>query len=331
MTARIEEVQVERFRNVGIDIGGTAIKIAIVWNDGQVARSRQIPTLVEAGPQAAIGRALDCVHGLLREEGADATALRAVGVDSAGIIDHERKLVLDAPNLRAWERHPLAAAIGAALGLPVFLENDVNAMAWGEFRCGAGRGVRHLLCLTLGTGVGGALVLDGRLYRGANGAAGEFGHVTLDRHGPRCACGSTGCLERFVGTAGILERALELLGRDQRPSRLRAVPAADLTPLAIAQAATRGDAVAAEVLEETGRWLGTGLASLANALDPERIVIGGGVARAGEAILGPARRTLRERAMSIPGSRVEVVPAQLGNDAAVVGAALLAVEHVLQS
>lgn len=321
----------ERFRTLGIDIGGTAIKIAVVWSDGEVVRSCQIPTLVEAGPRAAVGRAIDCVHGLLRDEGVEAAALRAVGIDSAGIIDHERKLVIDAPNLRSWERHPLATEIGAALGLPVHLENDVNAMAWGEYRCGAGRGVRHLLCLTLGTGVGGALVLDGRLYRGVDGAAGEFGHMSLDRHGPPCACGSTGCLERFVGTAGILERALDWLGRDGRPSRLRAVPPAELTPLAIGQAASQGDAVATEVLEETGRWLGTGLANLANALNPERIVIGGGVAQAGEAILGPARRTLRERAMSIPGSRVEVVPAVLGNDAAVVGAALLAVRHVLPS
>jgi glucokinase len=250
--------------------------------------------------------------------------MRALGLDSAGIVDGARNLVLDAPNLRSWERFPLAERLGAVYELPAFLENDVNAMAWGEWHCGAGRGARHMLCLTLGTGVGGGLVLDGQLYRGATGAAGEFGHMVVERDGPRCGCGSFGCLEAYLGARYITARAAVYLERDARPSPLRAMPAEARTPRVLSEAASAGDAIARAVLEETGVWLGVGLASAINLLNPERIVVGGGVARAGDLILDPARRTMRERAMSVPAEAAEVVPAALGNDAAVVGAALLA-------
>ncbi len=318
----------DTFRTIGVDIGGTAIKIAVVWSDGRVVESREIPTEGDAGPEAAAGRILACVDMLRREHGLEAGEMRALGIDSAGIIDGANNLVLDAPNLRTWERYPLAARLGAALGVPAFLENDVNAMAYGEWHCGAGRGTRHLLCLTLGTGVGGGLVLDGKLYRGARGAAGEIGHMSIEADGPQCACGNWGCLERYVGAQFIVARAVEMLGRDTRPSVLRAVAAETLSPRLISEAAGDGDAVAIEVLDATGRWLGVALANLANLLNPERIVVGGGIARAGDLLLGPARRTLRERAMSVPAETAEVVTAALGNNAAVVGAALLAVARL---
>ena len=314
----------QAFRTIGIDIGGTAIKIAVVWNDGRVVESRQIPTQADAGPEAAQARILACIAALQQAHGLESAAMRALGMDSAGIIDSSNNLVLDAPNLRSWQRYPLAARLGAALGVPAFLENDVNAMAYGEWHCGAGRGVRDLLCLTLGTGVGGGLVLNGELYRGAGGAAGEVGHMSLDRNGPRCACGNFGCLERYVGAQYIVARAQAMLERDPRSSSLRDVASNLITPLVISQAAAAGDGIAAAVWEETGIWLGVALASLVNVLNPERIVIGGGVARAGELLLAPARRTILERAMALPAARAEVVTAALGNDAAVVGAAMLA-------
>jgi glucokinase len=321
----------DAFRTVGIDIGGTAIKIAVLWNDGRVVTARQIPTHPDAGPERAVERLLVTVRELMAGEGLEPGEMRAVGMDSAGIVDGVRNLVLDAPNLRSWERYPVAERLGAALGLPVFLENDVNAMAYGEWSCGAGRGTRHLLCLTLGTGVGGGLILDGKLYRGSSGAAGEVGHVSVQRDGPRCPCGSYGCLERYIGAGYIVERALLRLQRDNTPSSLRGVLPEEMTPLVISRAAAQGDELAAEVLEETGIWLGVALAGLVNVLNPERIVVGGGVAQAGEWILGPARRSLRERAMSLPGEAAEIVPAALGNDASVVGAALLGLERVRES
>jgi glucokinase len=313
---------------VGIDIGGTAMKIALVRADGSIACNTQIPTHVAAGAAAAVPRIVAAVRALGREAGLAPEALQAAGIASAGIIDFENQLVLDAPNLRVWERHPLAQEVGRGLGVPFRLENDVNAMAYGEWRCGAGRGARHLLCVTLGTGVGGGLVLDGTLYRGACGAAGEVGHITVNRDGPACRCGSTGCLERYVGSRYIVERAAHFLQRDARPSVLRGMAPVDISARRIATAAGDGDALARAVLAETGQWLGVGLASLANVLNPERIVVGGGVAAAGDWILEPARTTLRQRAMSIPGTAARVVPAALGNHAAVVGAALLALARV---
>jgi glucokinase len=309
---------------LGIDIGGTNVKLALVARDGGTLGARSIPTEAAQGPGPAMDRIAVAARRLLAEHG----PARALGVASAGIVDHAGGLVLDAPNLRGWERVPFAAQLGAALDLPVQLENDVNAMAFAEWSCGAGRGARHLLCLTLGTGVGGGLVLNGKLYRGAAGAAGEAGHTPVESSGPRCPCGSTGCLERFVGAAGIVEHARARLATETRPSPLRRLTGESLTPQAISDAADGGDPLAQEILADIGAWLGVGLAGFANLLNPERIVVGGGIAAAGDWILGPARRVLRERAMSVPGAGVEVVRAALGNEASLVGAALLAWEPV---
>ena len=251
--------------------------------------------------------------------------MRALGVDSAGIVDRERNLVLDAPNLRGWERWPLADRLSDALGLPAFLENDVHAMTYGEWRCGAGRGVRHLLCLTLGTGVGGGLVLDGALYRGAHGAGGEVGHVTVQRDGIACPCGAPAAWSatwrashrpKNFGLPGA-RSAGERAARDPRSHARRTW----------GEAAAAGDALAAAVLAETGAW--PGWARQPGECPRSRAHhLGGGIARAGEPLLEPARRTLRERAMSVPAEKVEVVTAALGNRASVVGAALLALERV---
>jgi len=315
-----------RFRTAGVDVGGTNLKVALLWSDGTVIAARQIPTHAEAGPEQGCRRIIETLQALAQEHGHGAEDLGAIGVDSAGLVDHEHNLVLDSPNLRGWERFPLAERIGAAFGAPVQLENDVNAMAYGEWRLGAGRGTRHMLCLALGTGVGGGLILDGRLYRGAHGAAAELGHTTLDLHGPQCSCPNVGCLERHIGAEYIATRAREKLAASERPSRLRDLPAAAITPRSISEAAAGGDELAAEVWTEVGTLLGQGLVSLVNIFDPERVVIGGGVAKAGERLFEPARRVVRARAMSLA-ARTEIVPAALGDDAGLVGATLLAVER----
>ena len=318
----------ERFRTIGIDIGGTNIKIAALWSDGTLLQSAQIPTEAQDGPDAALVRLLDAVSNLMQSQGISPEEMRAIGVDSAGIVDPATNRVVDSPNLRFWENFPLAERLQERYGVPVFLENDVNAMAYGEWRCGAGRGTQNMVALTLGTGVGGGLILNGQLYRGAHGAAAEIGHMTLDVHGPRCSCPNIGCLERHVGAAWITERAIHKIGSDERPSALRGLPAEQLTPHSLSVAADAGDGIAADVLRETGELLGFGLVSVVNIFDPERVVIGGGVARAGKRLLDPAWRIVQRHAMSIPARNVRLVQAELGNDAAIVGAALLAMERV---
>ena len=316
----------ERFHTAGVDVGGTNLKIAVLWNDGTVIAARSIPTRAASGPEQGCERIVETLRSLLVSARIEPATLRAIGVDSAGLVDTRQNIVLDSPNLRGWERFPLAARLGAAFGVPACLENDVNAMAYGEWRLGAGRGTRHMLCLALGTGVGGGLILDGQLYRGAHGAAGELGHTTLDLHGPQCSCPNVGCLERHIGAEYIVARARAKLEGSPRPSLLRDVGADALTPGRLSEAAAAGDAVAAETLAEVGTLLGQGLVSLVNIFDPERVVIGGGVAKAGDRLLEPARRVVRAHAMSVPAA-VEIVPAQLGDDAGLVGAMLLAVER----
>ena len=314
----------QQHRTIGVDIGGTNIKIGTLRHDGTVLASEHIPTRADAGPEQAVRRLADVLRRRMQEQQIELRELRALGVASAGLVDPERNVVVNSPNLRSWEMFPLAERLQEVTGADVHVENDVNAMAYAEWRCGAGRGTRNLVCLTLGTGVGGGLVLDGRLYRGARGAAGEVGHMSVDVDGPACTCPSRGCLERFVGTAGILERAVRKLAADARPSRLRG---GDLDPQRVSAAAEAGDALAAEVLQETGELLGMGLVNLVHIFNPERIVVGGGVAQAGSRLLDPARAMIRRHAMTLPGSMVSVVPAELGNDAPLVGAALLALQR----
>ena len=317
----------QRFRTVGIDIGGTNTKIATLWSDGEVLQATQIRTQADDGPAAAMPRLIAAVETLLRESDMPVAELRTIGVDSAGIIDPQTNRVVDSPNLRKWEGFALCEALSEHFDATVTLENDVNAMAYGEWRCGAGRGTRNMVAMTLGTGVGGGLILDGRLYRGAHGAAAEIGHMTLDLHGEACSCPNLGCFERHLGAAWIVERAIAHIGADPRPSALRGLPAEKLDPRSLSVAADSGDAIAAEVLEEVGEILGFGLVSIANIFDPERIVIGGGVARAGKRLFKPAEAVLRQRAMSIPAQNVRLVPAELGDEAALIGASLLAIER----
>jgi glucokinase len=243
-------------------------------------------------------------------------------------VDPVENQVVDSPNLRRWEGFPLAQRLEAAFRVPTFLENDVNSMAYGEWKRGAGRGTRHMLCLALGTGVGGGIILDGKLYRGARGAAGELGHTTLDMHGPHCSCPNVGCLERHIGSESIVAMARQKLAASTSPSPLRDLGDDDLTPGALDRAAEAGDSLAAQVFEDVGALLGQGLVSLVNVFDPERVVLGGGVMKAGAKLLEPARRVVRARAMSVPARYVEIVPAELGDDAALIGATLLAAERV---
>jgi glucokinase len=205
--------------------------------------------------------------------------------------------------------------------VPAVVENDANAAAYGEWRAGAGRGLSSFVCLTLGTGVGGGIVLGGSLYRGATGFAGEIGPAVICADGPPCACGNRGCLEALIGARAIVRRARELYGAS---GGARAEPAAGRSPEELARAAARGDEVAARVFAETGRYLGIALANIVHILAPEAIAVGGGVAGAGEILFGPARETLRRSVMDDRMAEVRVVPAELGNRAAVLGSALLA-------
>jgi glucokinase len=289
---------------IGVDIGGTKVAGGVVDDDGTVVAETRCPT-----PSDDSEAALDAVVSVVEELRArhDVTA---VGIAAAGYVSADRATMLFAPNL-PWHDVPIRDRIGERLGLPADVENDANAAAWAEYRYGAGRDEPYLVCLTVGTGIGAGILVDGALYRGRWGIAGEPGHVCVVCDGEPCGCGNKGCLEQYASGTALV--------------RYAAARGLDAEGPAITEAARDGDERALAAFAEVGRWLGRGLADLASVLDPGVFVVGGGVADAGELLLGPARESY-ERNLSGRGHRpaAEVRLATLGNNAGLVGAADLA-------
>lgn len=313
-----------RLPTIGVDIGGTKVVAGVVDGEGRVLdRMRTETPHRSKSPQVIEDVIVELVLQL-----ADRHDVHAVGVGAAGWVDADRSRVLFAPHLN-WRDEPLRQALSERLRFPVVVENDANAAAWAEWRFGAGRGEDHLVMITLGTGIGGAVVRGGHVDRGRYGLAGEFGHMRVVPDGHRCPCGNRGCWEQYSSGNALVREACELIAEESpvvQPLLARAGGTAlGITGPLVTEAARDGDPVATELLYEVGRWLGVGLANLAAALDPGRFVIGGGVAEAGELLLAPAQETFR-RALAGRGFRPEaaIVPAALGNDAGLVGAADLA-------
>ncbi|MGH3329365.1 MAG: ROK family glucokinase [Streptomycetales bacterium] len=313
---------------IGVDIGGTKVAGGVVDEAGLVLERLRADT-----PSTSRREIQHAIVGVANELASRHPA-RAVGVGAAGFVDASRSSVLFAPHL-AWRHEPLREAIQELIRLPVVVENDANAAAWAEYRFGAGRGEPDLVCVTLGTGIGGGVVTDGVLRRGRYGVAGEFGHMCLVPGGHRCECGNRGCWEQYASGNAIVRESREVLASgsplaqgflERVGGRPEALTGADVTG-----AARNGDAVAVEIMEEVGRWLGIGLANLAAAYDPGCLVVGGGVADAGEMLLAPARHAFR-RQLTGRGYRPEarIVQAALGNDAGLVGAADLARDVALR-
>jgi glucokinase len=308
--------------SVGIDIGGTKVAAGVVDTDGQV-----LAVVRRRTPSHDPGHIADVVVeivGQLRVE----HDVAAVGIGAAGFVDANRETVLFAANL-AWRDAPIHADISARLDLPVVVENDANAAAWGEYRFGAGQGETDLVVLTIGTGIGAGLILGGELYRGRYGIAGEPGHVRVVPGGRLCGCGNRGCLEQYSSGTALVRAAREVA--QERPgdaSRLLDLAHGDIASIdgpVVTKAAQEGDPAAVDCFDEIGRWLGQGLADLAALFDPGRFVVGGGVADAGELLLGAARETYGA-VLTGRGHRplAEVVPAKLGAQAGLIGAADLA-------
>ncbi len=303
----------------GIDVGGTKIAGGVVDDTGSVLEELQVTS------PATDVHAIEAAIEKLVTELATRHEIEAVGVGAAGYIDKSRSVVLFAPNL-AWRDLDLKADLEKTLGLPVVVENDANAAAWGEFQFGAGHDVDDLLLVTVGTGVGGGVVLDGSLYRGAFGVGAEIGHMRVVPDGIRCGCGNRGCFEMYASGSALVREA-------RAAARAGSLLAADLVDLAggdveaitgplITESARGGDPFALEQLASVGRWLGEGIASLAAVLDPAVVVIGGGVSAADDLLLEPVRRAFSTQ-LTGRGHRpmLEIRRARLGNRAGLIGAA----------
>jgi len=298
--------------SLGLDLGGTQIKAAVVLEDGRVIHQAQIGTPASRGIEDVVER----IAAIGREALERFPVITACGLGAPGLVDLERRTVRIAPNFPTWRYVPLAEQIAQRLGRSVILENDVNCFGLAEQRWGAGRGFRHLLALAVGTGIGGAIILDGKLYRGSSGAAAELGHIGVDLWGPRCGCGNLGCAERYLGEQWFTQAAQVELDDETISS-----------PAEVSHRAERGDPLAVKFLEGRGEILGVLCTTLIHAFDPEAIIIGGGVAQAGKPFFRGVRKSIQERAYSILAQKVKIVPAQLGTIAGAMGAAALALEN----
>jgi glucokinase len=324
MTERRSNRRVPELLTVGVDIGGTKIAAGVVTADGSVLDTARRDTPDLSGTPAVVEEAiLDAVRELTTKH-----RVHAVGIAAAGFVDADRRTVLFAPHL-SWRNEPLRDALYRRLRLPVVVENDANASAWGEYRFGAGEGEPQLLVVNLGTGIGGAYVSNGEVQRGRFGIAGEFGHMQVVAGGHRCECGNRGCWEQYA-SGNALVREARAFAASGSPMAHALLDRADgdpsqITGPVVTALAAQGDVACRELFQEVGEWLGVGIASLVAAYDPGRVVIGGGVSEAGALLLDPTLQAFR-RSLTGRGYRPEatLVLAALGNRAGLVGAADLA-------
>jgi glucokinase len=297
---------------IGIDIGGTNIKAALVTGR-KITRRKKIPSLADSGLAGSLVQIKQAIDPLRKDA-------CAVGIGIAGIIDSEEGTVRFSPNLREWNNVPLARIIKREFGLRVRVLNDVNAICLGEWKYGAARGYNNVFLFTLGTGVGGAAICEGKLLFGANGFAGEFGHTTINFSGPKCICGHYGHLERYAGAKYIVARAERKIQKQK--SSLAGYSL--LTPEIIAREAKKGDAAACEVFAEVAHYIGIGVANILALFDPDVVIISGGIARAGRILFDPVRRSANRYVLGAEYRKFKILPAKLGDDAGVLGAALFA-------
>jgi len=301
---------------IGVDLGGTNLRIAGVTREGRVVSLRREETRADAGPDDLLERilgGLGAVEAELRNGGWEVLGA-SLGVP--GVVSRRKGVVESSPNLPGWKKVPLLEHLRRRLSLPLLLENDANAAVFGEYWAGAGKGKGTIVLMTLGTGVGGGIIIDGRLLRGADGMAGEIGHLTVEPEGESCLCGNRGCLESYASAKGIRARYLEISGGGRVEEEGNGSGAAW-----VFSRARHGDAMARRAFHEAGKYLGIAMAAIVNIVNPEAIIVGGGVLPAWEFFMPAAKEEMLERAFQAPAERVELLPAALGDHAGFIGAA----------
>ncbi|MCS7295451.1 MAG: ROK family protein [Chloroflexota bacterium] len=308
---------------LAVDLGATRMRAAAVSAAGVLRGRAERRTPEGSDPESVVAALVD----LLRSVRERAPEAEAVCVAAAGLVAGDEGRIVVAPNIPGFRDIPLAALLTERLGLPAFVENDASAAALGEFRFGAGRGVRHLLHATLGTGIGGGIVIDGRLYRGAKGFAGEIGHIILDPSGPRCGCGARGCLEALASGTAFAQRARRLVESGKAPILAELTAGREPTGEDLLAAARAGDLAAEAEIRNGGHMLGLGLASLLNVLNPDELTLSGGLLAMGELLLEPMRRAMRALPYG-PAAGTAIRLTELGDDAGLLGAAAVAFERL---
>lgn len=308
---------------IGVDLGGTSIKLGIVSNKGKIVRKYSLETLADKGPEAVITQIKKGIKELLRE--GKKYKINGIGIGSPGVVSVRKGTVENPPNFNNWKKVNLVKIIEKEFKKKTVIENDANAAAIGELMFRPGKKLDDFIFVTLGTGVGGGIILNGKIFRGETGGAGEIGHTTIDFAGPKCNCGSVGCIEAYLGNNYLIQRVKKQL--EERPdSKLHEMAGQDLnllTPKLINDAAEKGDEFAKSVIKETGTLLGYAIANSINLLDVANVIIGGGVAGFGKPLFDAVELSVKERTLKSLGVRVKIYPAKLKNEAGIKGASAL--------
>ncbi len=316
---------------IGIDLGGTNLKTIAVDRERRILAKRSVPTRALLGPERVIEDILEEANNVLHAAHGKWSDVLTIGVGAPGLLDWKTGFVHTLTNLPGWDNVPLGEMLCEGFnGVPSFIENDANAACFGEYWMGAGQGTKDMVLLTLGTGVGGGIVLGGQLLRGKDGTAGELGHVIVQRDGRMCYCGARGCLEPFGSVLGMIRTAVDWMGEVRETSLIDACRAeiSNITGQMISECADQGDAFCDEVIRETGYWIGTGIVGIINTLNPEKVVLTGGMIAAGDRLLNAVRETALSQAFDVPAEGTEILYGTLGSDAGAIGAAALALSRL---
>lgn len=314
---------------VGLDVGGTTMKGGVVDDEGKPLGAVNLPTEAHRGQALGLERMVETIRAAVNSAGLTMERISAIGVATPGLMDIPAGIILDPPNLKPWKNVPVRQHIAEVFGLPTAFQNDANAAAMGEFWAGAGRRAQSMVLFTLGTGVGGGIVIDGKVLEGRHSHGAELGHIIIEMTQARlCGCGRRGCLEAYASATAVAQRTKEALAQKDQYSSLHGV--GEVTARAVFEAADRGDSLACRIVEETAYYLAVGATCLMHTIDPDMVVFGGGMTAAGPAFLERIRHHVHALAFPVPAERTEVVYAELGIDAGFIGAAACGRELTLR-
>lgn len=310
---------------IGIDIGGTNTRVALLGKKFNIIKKVSFPTFSYKGPQKLIQAITDSILDILKKHRLSINQIFGIGIGIAGLVDAGKGTIHNLINIPGWKGINIKRLFKKRLKIPTYIDNDTNVMTLAELYRGAGKKDKNLICITLGTGVGGGIVIEGKLYRGSTSSAGEIGHTPINEKGPRCNCGGIACIESYVGNRYLINELKRRLRSGEKTllKKLMGKTLSNLTPQLVDRAARLGDRFAIDFWKEVGTRIGIMLSGVVNLLNPDKVVIGGGIANAGRFLFSFIRKTVKARAMDIQGNHVKIVKAKLGKDAGLIGAAIL--------
>ncbi len=315
---------------IGIDIGATNIKAGIINSDGKIILKKSILTEAQKGGQTVLKNIMETISKLIKEN-KSSEKIVSIGIGTPGLVDQKMGGVQDgAHNIPGWEGIPFKGKVSKEFNLPTFIDNDANMVTLGEFRFGVGQGTKNMVCLTLGTGIGGGIIKDGKLFHGSENYAGHIGHMSISIKGRKCKCGSYGCLEAYASATAIVSRTISAIKKGQKTLLTKLVNnnLNKISAQMITEMAKKGDNLCSEVIKETGKYLGVGIANIINILNPELVVLAGGVAKAGNILLNPTIYTAQQYSISYAFKSAKIVIGKLEEAAGIIGAGIYSLENI---